>query len=171
MIGTDWNASRRHLLLDASINTYVEDNRLAAFLVVPGENDMGQKFILFVSEKGDVYAKTPNDETRITQGDFVGTSLSAVLLGEIAKGYSVLWHVPTDRTRRELLTSIRQEREAAEKSLKEGTMKISPPKEYYAWSDGGFSYFVNAKTGEKKLKLDPDDIEVAPRLDDFCEER
>lgn len=42
---------------------------------------------------------------------------------------------------------------------------------YYKTSDGFFSYFVNAETGEKKFKLDEDDICVERSVDDFCREK
>ena len=41
--------------------------------------------------------------------------------------------------------------------------------EYYQFSDGWFTYYINAKTGDKKLTLDKDDILVESNLDDFCE--
>ena len=40
--------------------------------------------------------------------------------------------------------------------------------EYYEFSDGFFTYYVNAKTGEKKFSLDKGDFLVKPNLDDFC---
>ena len=40
--------------------------------------------------------------------------------------------------------------------------------EYYKASDGFFSYFVNKKTGEKKFKLDKNDVCVERNMDDFC---
>ena len=40
--------------------------------------------------------------------------------------------------------------------------------EYYQFSDGWFTYYVNVKTGDKKLTLDKDDILVESNLDDFC---
>lgn len=39
--------------------------------------------------------------------------------------------------------------------------------EYYSFSDGFFSYYVNRETGEKKFELDKDDICVDAKLDDF----
>ena len=40
--------------------------------------------------------------------------------------------------------------------------------EYFKENDGWFTYFVNVRTGEKKLKLDDGDVEVAaPKKDDF----
>lgn len=39
--------------------------------------------------------------------------------------------------------------------------------EYYKFSDGYFTYFVNTETGKKKLKLDPGDVEVETKPDDF----
>ena len=41
--------------------------------------------------------------------------------------------------------------------------------EYYQFSDGWFTYYVNVKTGDKKLTLDKDDVLVESNLDDFCE--
>ena len=41
--------------------------------------------------------------------------------------------------------------------------------EYYQFSDGWFTYYVNVKTGDKKLTLDKDDVLVESELDDFCE--
>lgn len=38
---------------------------------------------------------------------------------------------------------------------------------YYEIDDGWFTYYVNVSTGDKKFKLDEDDILVAHRLDDF----
>lgn len=40
--------------------------------------------------------------------------------------------------------------------------------EYYKTSDGFFDYYVNRMTGEKKLELDENDVEVPANLDDFC---
>ena len=40
--------------------------------------------------------------------------------------------------------------------------------EYYKLSDGFFTYYVSAKTGEKKFRLDNGDLLVEPNLDDFC---
>ena len=39
--------------------------------------------------------------------------------------------------------------------------------EYYQFSDGWFTYYVNVETGEKKLKLDDGDVLVESNLDDF----
>lgn len=39
--------------------------------------------------------------------------------------------------------------------------------QYYKFSDGWFTYYVNVATGEKKFKLDEGDIEVAGKPDDF----
>lgn len=41
--------------------------------------------------------------------------------------------------------------------------------EYYQFSDGWFTYYINVKTGDKKLILDKDDVLVESNLDDFCE--
>ncbi len=38
---------------------------------------------------------------------------------------------------------------------------------WYKFSDGFFTCYVNKETGEKKLRLDSGDIEVASNLDDF----
>lgn len=39
---------------------------------------------------------------------------------------------------------------------------------YYKTNDGWFDFYVNAETGEKKAKLDKDDILVEkPEVDDF----
>lgn len=38
---------------------------------------------------------------------------------------------------------------------------------YYQISDGWFTYYVNVETGDKKFKLDKDDILVDHRPDDF----
>lgn len=40
--------------------------------------------------------------------------------------------------------------------------------EYYELSDGFFTYYINAKTGEKKFRLDNGDLLVETNLDDFC---
>lgn len=43
--------------------------------------------------------------------------------------------------------------------------------QYFKENDGFFTYYVNVKTGEKKLELDEGDIEVdAPARDDFYRE-
>ena len=39
--------------------------------------------------------------------------------------------------------------------------------EYYKFSDGFFTYYVNVKTGVKKFNLDKDDVLVERNLDDF----
>lgn len=46
----------------------------------------------------------------------------------------------------------------------------SPKNEYYKFSDGWFTYFVNTETGEKKFALDPGDVLVEARQDDFSRE-
>lgn len=38
---------------------------------------------------------------------------------------------------------------------------------YYQFSDGFFTFYVNAETGEKKFSLDENDILVGSNLDDF----
>ena len=38
---------------------------------------------------------------------------------------------------------------------------------YYQLSDGWFTYYVNVKTGEKKFRLDEDDVLIESNLDDF----
>ena len=38
--------------------------------------------------------------------------------------------------------------------------------EYYEWQDGWFLYYINIKTGEKKLTLDDND-KVVPYAPDF----
>jgi len=38
--------------------------------------------------------------------------------------------------------------------------------EYYKFNDGFFSYYVNRKTGEKKMDLNNCDIEVEHNIDD-----
>lgn len=50
----------------------------------------------------------------------------------------------------------------------ENIEKYEKTKEYYEFSDGFFTYYVNAKTGEKKIRLDSGDLLVEPKLDDFC---
>jgi len=44
---------------------------------------------------------------------------------------------------------------------------IKKHNEYYPFDDGMFSYYINKDTGEKKFELDPTDIEVEAKLDDF----
>lgn len=39
--------------------------------------------------------------------------------------------------------------------------------EYVKMCDGWFTYYVNKETGEKKIVLDPDDVVVNDKLDDF----
>lgn len=39
--------------------------------------------------------------------------------------------------------------------------------EYYKTSDGFFTYYINKTTGEKKFRLDENDILVNSNLDDF----
>ena len=173
----DWNAKREYLLKDAEITSFPDGNSgLETYFIVLTKNDKGQQFTLFVNEDGDVFAKEPKASIHNPYGEYVGESLSLILFTEISEGFSDMWHVPTDRTRWELLQSIRQtcehDYQALLNPVKEKVLRTdSAAREYYAWSDGGFSYFVNVKTGEKKLTLDPDDIEVHPRFDDFCEER
>ena len=38
---------------------------------------------------------------------------------------------------------------------------------YYQINDGWFTYYVNVETGDKKFKLDKDDILIDHRPDDF----
>ena len=40
---------------------------------------------------------------------------------------------------------------------------------YHKVNDGWFTYYVNVETGERKFQLEPGDIEVPRKLDDFCE--
>lgn len=42
--------------------------------------------------------------------------------------------------------------------------------QFYKWSDGWFTYYVNPNTGETKFRLDQDDEEVDIRIDDFMRE-
>ena len=42
--------------------------------------------------------------------------------------------------------------------------------EYYKWSDGFFTYYINPNTGEKKLNLEDGDYEISVPTDDFCRE-
>lgn len=44
---------------------------------------------------------------------------------------------------------------------------IKKHNEYYPFDDGMFSYYINKDTGENKFELDPTDIEVEAKLDDF----
>lgn len=46
--------------------------------------------------------------------------------------------------------------------------KCENANKYYEFSDDFFTYYVNAKTGEKKFRLDKGDLLVEPNLDDFC---
>ena len=39
--------------------------------------------------------------------------------------------------------------------------------EYYQFSDGWFTYYINAETGAKKFSLDKDDVLIESNLDDF----
>jgi hypothetical protein len=39
--------------------------------------------------------------------------------------------------------------------------------EYFKFSDGWFTYYVNKATGEKKFQLDDGDVEVDYDQDDF----
>mgnify|MGYP000921565820 FL=1 len=39
--------------------------------------------------------------------------------------------------------------------------------EYYIMDDGFFTYYVNKMTGEKKFKLDKNDIFISINYDDF----
>ena len=45
----------------------------------------------------------------------------------------------------------------------------SEPNKYYKVNDGWFEYYVNSDTGEKKLYLGWDDIEIERVLDPFIE--
>ena len=40
---------------------------------------------------------------------------------------------------------------------------------YYQINDGWFTYYVNLETGEKKFKLDKNDVLVDHKPDDFLE--
>lgn len=59
---------------------------------------------------------------------------------------------------------------ASAKTKAEATESEKTGNEYFKFSDGMFSYYVNKSTGEKKLKLDEGDVEVAANLDDFMRE-
>ena len=41
---------------------------------------------------------------------------------------------------------------------------------WYKVSDGWFTYFVNKKTGERKLELEYGDFEIERNVDDFVRE-
>ena len=41
-------------------------------------------------------------------------------------------------------------------------------RKYHKVNDGWFTYYVNVETGERKFQLEPGDIEVPRKLDDFC---
>lgn len=47
------------------------------------------------------------------------------------------------------------------------TKQESEKNEYYPVSDGFFNYYVNKETGEKKFKLDKEDVLILKNLDDF----
>lgn len=55
---------------------------------------------------------------------------------------------------------------SAEKRSNDNKGKTSD-NQYYKTNDGWFDYYVNKKTGEKKFKLDKDDVEVDRYADDF----
>lgn len=42
--------------------------------------------------------------------------------------------------------------------------------EYYKFSDGFLTYFINVKTGEKKFELGEEDICIDSKFDDFVRE-
>lgn len=42
---------------------------------------------------------------------------------------------------------------------------------YYKFIDGGFTHYINVKNGKRKFELDPSDILVESKLDDFLPER
>jgi hypothetical protein len=50
----------------------------------------------------------------------------------------------------------------------ENIEKCENTNQHYEFSDGFFTYYVNAKTGKKKFRLDKGDLLVPPSLDDFC---
>ena len=52
----------------------------------------------------------------------------------------------------------------------ENMEKCGKINEYYKFSDGFFTYYINAKTGEKKFMLGNDDLLIDPNLDDFLRE-
>ena len=54
--------------------------------------------------------------------------------------------------------------------IREQRGRIVRDMEYYKWSDGFFTYYINPKTGEKKLNLQDGDYEVPAPTDDFCRE-
>ena len=39
--------------------------------------------------------------------------------------------------------------------------------QYYKFSDGFFTYYVNIADGEKKFELDETDVEASANLEDF----
>lgn len=41
---------------------------------------------------------------------------------------------------------------------------------WYEFNDGWFTYYINKRTGEKKLKLEEGDILVDANMDDFTRE-
>ena len=54
--------------------------------------------------------------------------------------------------------------------IREQSGRIVRNMEYYKWSDGFFTYYINPKTGEKKLDLQDGDYEVPAPADDFRRE-
>lgn len=53
----------------------------------------------------------------------------------------------------------------------ENMEKCEKTNKYYKFYDGFFTYYINAKTGEKKFMLDNDDLLIDPNLDDFLRGR
>lgn len=58
-------------------------------------------------------------------------------------------------------------KQASAKKQREERPAQSKDNEYYKTSDGWFDFYVNAKTGEKKFKLDKSDVCVERKSDDF----
>jgi hypothetical protein len=48
-------------------------------------------------------------------------------------------------------------------------LKEKDSNEWYQFSDGMFTYYINTATREKKFKLEEGDIEVDAKLDDFIQ--
>lgn len=81
-----------------------------------------------------------------------------------------IWGKTVEDIKREYGLEIKQALDNVIKSC-ENMNKDSQPEtiknEYYKTSDGFFDYYVNRKTGEKKFKLDKNDVEVERKADDF----
>lgn len=89
----------------------------------------------------------------------ISDNILGKLVDEIKKEYNLSNDLGTRPDLQDVINSCQE--------INKNGKAQSPKNEYYKTSDGFFDYYVNRKTGEKKFKLDENDVEVERKVDDF----